>query len=212
MFVIVYNNSVVLGPMRWNRFRFENEILEECDVTVTLPMRNDNLDPIAVSDEIKILPIQGTPDPAFNPKIEFLNGPFWEFTDSTATMSYRVEKHSIDAVKSMLKDKVATERWNRENSGVLVSLNGIEYKFKSDKETRAVLQSAASNIDGINWKHDKETWIQMSNADVQAVLNSILTYVQSCFDWEFAKFQEIDRCETLEQLDSIVVKESNGEI
>lgn len=207
MFVIVYNNSVILGPMRWNRFRFENEIQEECGAPVTLADRNDDFSPVIISGEIKIIPVQGAPNPDFNPKIEFLNGPFWEFTDTEATQSYQVERLAIDAVKNMLKESVTAERWKKENSGVKVSIAGTEYSFRTDKETRVVLQNAATNLTSVNWKHDRETWSTLSSEDVQNVLASVLTHVQSCFDWEYTKFQEIDACTTHEELDSVVIIE-----
>lgn len=206
MFVIIYQNSVILGPMRWNRFRFENEIQEECEFSVTLPDVNNA--PIVVSDEIIILPIQGTPTPEFNSKVEFLNGPFWEFTDSVAIMSYSVEPLEINAVKNMLKEQVTTERWNKENAGVQVTLNTISYNFPTDRETRTIFQNAILNLDTINWKLDRETWIPLTKPDIQTILNTLLNYVQSCFDWEFTKFNEIDACTTLAELDAIVIVEN----
>lgn len=206
MFVIVYNNNVILGPMRWNRFRFENVIQEECEVTCSLPDRNDGLEAFTVSDDVKILPVVGTPDPVFNPKIEFLNGPFWEFTDTQAISSYRVENLGIEAVKNMLKEQVAAERWKKENSGVLVPVNGADYSFASDKDTRAVL-SNSTNLTSINWKINRDVWINMTGADAQNILNAILNHVQSCFDWELSKIQEIDACTTLQELDELTIIE-----
>lgn len=205
MFVITYNNNVILGPMRWNRFRFENEIQEECEVSVTLENRNDEMVPVIVSNEIKILPVQGTPEPNYNSKIQFLNGPFWQFTDTHAIMSYRPEYLSIEAVKNTLKEKTAAERWKKENAGVTVSLNGVEYKFSTSKENRALLQSLVST--GANWKFDRDTWVQFTSAQIQVILNSVLSYVQECFAWEFYKIAEIDQCTTLQQLDAIVIAE-----
>ena len=207
MFVIVYNNSVILGPMRWNRFRFENEIEEECELSVTLQDKNENFDPITVSDEIQILPIQGTQNPEFNPKIEYLHGPFWEFTDTNAIMSYRVEQLPLDAVKNFLKAETANERWNKENAGTKVTIGGTEYTFKTDKETRSLLSNQVGNPNGINWKISSDTWVTMTQEDVVHVLGEVLSYVQSCFDWEYSKVQEIDACLTGEQLDSVVIAE-----
>lgn len=208
MFVIVYNNFVTLGPMRWNRFRFENEIQEECEVTVTLPDRNDNMEPIIVSDEVKILPIQGTENPEFNPKIEFLNGPYWEFTDSVAIMSYRVEDLNLDAAKSMLKQQTADVRWKKEMSGVEVAINGTTHKFATDRDTRNVLQShITAGLESVNWKFNTDTWIQLTQAQLQEVLSATLTHVQSAFDWEMQKNTEIDSCTTLTELDAVVIIE-----
>lgn len=213
MFVIVYNNNVILGPMRWNRFRFENEIKEECDITVSLNDRNDDFIPVFLSDEIKILPIQGTETPTFNSKIEFLNGPYWEFTDTVALMSYRVEQLPIDSVKNMLKEQVAAERWKKENSGVLITLNNIEYKFASDRDTRNILQNTLqSGINQINWKIDRENWITLTVEDIQFILNSIISHVQQSFDWEYAKNGEIDAKTDLVSLDAIIISEKQLDI
>lgn len=206
MFVIVYNNSVILGPMRWNRFRFENEIQEECDFSCTLPDRNDQLAPITVSSSIKILPVELLPDPEYNSRIQILNGPFWEFMETKAIGSYQPEYMQLDAAKNLLKAEVAAERWNKENAGVLISINENQYSFSTDKETRATLQSS-SNLDGVNWKLAEDNWVQLTKEETQSVLNQILAYVQACFDWEFNKLEEIYACATLEQLSAIVVKE-----
>jgi len=207
MFVIVHDNTVILGPMRWSRFKFENTILEECEVDTTLPATNDNLDPITVSDNIKILPIQGTQNPEFNPTIEMLHGPFWEFTDTVAIMSYIVQSLPLDAAKAMLKDRVAAERWNKENSGVTVNLNSTDYKFGTDKATRLVLMNAQASSDDINWKQDRETWVILTPADVQTVLSAVLAHIQSSFDWEYTKLQAIDACASSEDLAGINITE-----
>ena len=174
MFVIVHDNTVILGPMRWSQYKFQNTIFEECEVSATLSATNDNLDPITVSDNIKILPVQGTQNPEFNPAIEMLNGPFWVFTDTVATMSYRVESLPLDAAKNFLKDRVAGERRKKEKAGKKVTLNGVEYNFDTDRET--------------------------TQAEVQTVLNAVLAYVQTCFDWEYTKLQDINNCTTLDQV------------
>lgn len=211
MFVIVYNNNVILGPMRWNRYRFENEIQEECEVSFNLPDRNDNLSPITVSDNIKILPTLGTENPEYNPKIQILHGPFWEFTDTHAIYSYRPEYMQLDGAREMLKEQVAAERWNKENSGITVTIGGQNYQFKTDRETRALLKSAVDHLDGMTWKQDRENWIQMTSEDTQSVMNAVISHVQSCFDWEYNKLQEIANCQTLEELDSVVVQEPKEE-
>ena len=200
MFVIVHDNTVILGPMRWSQYKFQNTIFEECEVSATLSATNDNLDPITVSDNIKILPVQGTQNPEFNPAIEMLNGPFWVFTDTVATMSYRVESLPLDAAKNFLKDRVAGERRKKEKAGKKVTLNGVEYNFDTDRETRAILSSAAANTNNTNWKQNSDTWVEMTQAEVQTVLNAVLAYVQTCFDWEYTKLQDINNCTTLDQV------------
>jgi hypothetical protein len=210
MFVIVYNNSVILGPMRWNRYRFENQIQEECEVSSTLPDRNDNFDAIIVSDQVKILPIQGTPDPVFNPRIEYLHGPFWEFTDKVAIQSYTVEKYNIDAVKNFLKAETSNQRWIKQNqlTSVTVGINNDSHVFSTDEKTRAALQQALlSGLESLNWKFNTDKWVTLSSTDVQSALNQIITHIQTCFDWEMNKIAEIDACTTHEELDNLIIVE-----
>lgn len=207
MFVIVHNSSVILGPMRWNKNRFENVITEECEVTASLPSRNDSLSPIIVTDNVKILPIQGTPSPAFNSRIEFLNGPFWEFTDSAAIMSYRVESLSVDAVKNTLKAECAAERWRRENNGVKITIQGLEVTVDTSRGNRDIFVQKfllMADSDTVQWKFP-EGWLALSKLELGAIVNAAAAHVQTQFDWEANKISEIDNCATLEQLDAIVI-------
>lgn len=208
MFVIVHNNYVVLGPMRWNRFRFENCLEEELETKFTLETRNDAETPVIVSDEIKILPVQGTQDPVYNPKIEMLHGPFWEFTDLVAISSYEVQPMPVEAVQSMLKEQAAAERYNREITTVDVTIAGTVYKFSTNRDTRNVIQNAlTSSVSSFNWKLDRDMWVTLTNTELQAILDAITTHVQSCFDWEYSIIAAINASSTLTELDAIVIVE-----
>lgn len=206
MFVIVHNNTVVLGPMRWNRHRFENFLAEDLEINYTLP--TNNVVPITILPEVKILPVQTTPDPAHNPKIEMLYGPIWEFTDSAAISSYEVQPIAIDAVKSMLKEQVAAERYSREITAVDVTINDTVYKFSTNRDTRNVIQNAlTASTSSFNWKMNRDTWVTLTNTELQAILDAITVHVQSCFDWEYSTIAAIDACTTSAELDAIVISE-----
>ena len=209
MFVIVHNNSVILGPMRWNRFRFENFLVEELEVSTTLPQQNSSV--VTVSDEISIYPIQGSLDPVFNPKIEILHGPFWEFTDSAAISSYQVLSKTVESVKNELKSLAAAERWNRENTQVSVTINDISCDFKTDRETRMVLQNALTSPSDANvWKVAGDTWVTLTKVDLQNILTAVLTHVQASFDWEHSIVTQINAAETLAELDTIQITQPNN--
>ena len=81
MFVIVYNNNVILGPMPWRKWFFENAILDDCEVTVTLPTENSSA--YIVNDQIKILPASYTTEP-HNNITQVHNGPFWTIEENHA--------------------------------------------------------------------------------------------------------------------------------
>ena len=101
MFVIVHNNQVILGPMPWRKFFFENIIEEDCEVQVTLPQKNDGV--YVVNNEISILPARYTHE-EHNPITQKHNGPFWTFTDTEAIGNFVTLDKDVDHVKSELKD------------------------------------------------------------------------------------------------------------
>lgn len=209
MFVIVYQNSVILGPMRWNRFRFENQILEETEVQITLADRNDNKDPVLINNDLKILPVVGTQNPSFNSKIQFLNGPYWVFTDTEATMSFVAEDKNVEAVKNELKTLVASERYLKEIAGTKVTVQNVEVTVETDRETRNVFVQKFTLMgenDTVNWKFP-EGWLNLTKSDLGTVVAAGVAYIQSQFDWELTKVSEIDNCTTLSELDAIVILE-----
>lgn len=209
MYVITYNNQVILGPMRWNRFRFENTIQEECEVAATLQDRNDAMEPVVVSEDVKILPVQGTPDPVYNSKIQRLHGPFWQFTDVVAISSYTVEDLNIDAVKNTLKAQAAAERWNKENAAATYSLQGTTVTVDTSRDGRNIFVQKFLLMganDTVTWKFP-EGWFDLTKQELGEIVNAGATWIQDQFNWEVAKVREIDNCETLEQLDAIVITE-----
>ena len=206
MFVIVHNNSVILGPMRWNRYRFENVIQEDLDLDqpITLPDTNGS-NVITVNDEVTIYPVLRIDNEEFNPKIQHLHGPFWEFTDVGAIGSYIAQDLSIDAVKNQLKAEIANQRWLKENEGTYIRLNDVEYPFATTKENRSILhQAITSNTTELNWKISTDQWIILTQQDIKLVFDTIFQHVQWWFDWELRKFNEIDNCTTLQQLNDVV--------
>ncbi len=210
MFVIVYENRVILGPMRWNRYRFENEIAEECDVVATLPNRNDSFDPIVVNESIKILPIQGTENPPYNPTIEILHGPFWTYTDTRAVMSYQVMPMQLDAAKNQLKAVVADERWRREVGGFDMELQNQTVRIDTARGSRDVYAQQymlLGDAETVNWKFPG-VWLTLSKAELGAIASSVTAHVNAAFAWEVAKISEIDSCLTLEELAAVAITDS----
>lgn len=207
MFVIVHDNRVILGPMRWNRFRFENEIFEECEISVTLPNRNDAFEAINVSDCIRILPIQGTENPPYDTVIETLHGPFWQFTDTHAISSYEVMKLPVDAVKNQLKAKAAEERWRCEIAGFDLELQGQTVRIDTNRGSRdGYAQQYMLLADGstVNWKFSS-CWLTLSKTELGTIAAAVTAHVNNSFNWEAEKISEIDACLTLEALSSVTV-------
>ena len=191
LFVIVHNNSVILGPMEWKARRFAEVIDDDCGITVTLPLTNEGY--YEVNSEIKIWPVQFSAEPSYNPKIEHLHGPFYEYIDGVAYSSMVVQQMPLDAAQNFVKQEASTVRWTKQNTSVKVTLNGTEYSFSTDLNTKSIFhQYITSNLESINWKVNQDTWITLSKTDMQTVFNAIVSHVQSTYDWEVAKLSEIN--------------------
>jgi hypothetical protein len=176
--------------MKYNARRFTEVIEDDCEITVTLPTTNDSY--YEVNDEIKIYPVQGTPNPEYNSKTEYLHGPFYTYVDNVAISSMVVEQLPLSAAQNFVKQEAANVRWTKQNAGVKVTLNNVEYTFATDLQTKSTFhQYITSNLESVNWKVDQDTWIVLSKSDIQTVFNSIVSHVQSAFDWEAAKLSEI---------------------
>lgn len=190
MFIITYKNNVILGPMKWNAKRFIEVIENDCGITVELPQTNESY--LKVNNDIEIYPVQGTPNPSYDPAIEFLHGPFYEYIDGIAYSSMTVEKIPLMAAQNLAKAKAANIRWTKQNSGVTVTLNGVDYNFKTDIETKSIFhQYITADLETVNYKIDQDTWIVLSKDDIKTIFNSIVNHVQSAFDWEVNKLSEI---------------------
>lgn len=208
MFVIVYENRVVLGPMRWNKYRFENFLAEEHEISATLPTANEN-SVTTVNEQCKIYPIQGSEDPTYNPTIEILHGPFWTFTETHAVSSYQVLPMDPSAVKSFLKARTAAERWRKETAGIRVTVQSQEVFVSTtagerDKYIQTYL--IKSEGDTVQWKFNG-VWVTLGKSDLHQIVTAIDTHVQAQFAWESAKVTEIETAETLEQLAIIQIEE-----
>ncbi len=205
MFVIVHDNFVILGPIKWHKNSFERVILEECEYECSLPARNDELMPITVADNIKILPVQSLPTPNYDSIFEFLNGPFWEFTEDCALMSFKVEPIKNDAVKSTIKALVSDRRWRLEESGEVdvVLASGEAIKFPSDRQTRAVLNAIVPEPI-IRFKLNTDNWLTLADTDLIVIKDAISAHVQQCFNWEYTKLQQVDASTTVEELKVIL--------
>ena len=213
MFIIIHDNQVVLGPMRWNRFRFENFLEEEHEISTTLPDKNEN-SPVIVSDICKILPIAGSPNPDYNPRIEMLQGPFWDITDELATSSYQVASMPVDAVKNQLKALTSAERNSREAKWITQTIQGQSISIDTSKENRNSLVQklvAIAESDIVNWKFGA-VFLTLTYNEIKDLISALDAHIQTQFDWQLNKIAEIEACETLSELDAIVIQETTGVI
>lgn len=203
MFVIVHNNFVIFGPRPWNKLAFEEILREECEVEYTLPGRKDNLDPININDNTRILTIANLPDPeGFNPKIHRLDGPYWNFKEDVAEMYFTKSDLPVDMVRDQLKAKVADNRYKKEVAGFKMTVQGHEVTIDTARETRDIFLQThlfMGNTETITWKFP-EKWLDVSKTNLEQIITAGKAHIQSCFNWEKAKASELDNAKTLTDL------------
>lgn len=205
MFIIVHENFVTWGPKPWNKLGFEDVLRTDCEVEYTLPQRNDNQDPIIINENTKILKVVALDAPQCNPKIQRLNGPYYNFYDDKAESYMVVEDLPIDFVRGNLKGRVATNRYTKEVEGVKVTIQGHEVTVDTSRNGRQIFFDAAltmTDSETIGWKFP-ETWIDVTKSDMQQIVAAGKAHIQTWFDWEKNKIIEIDNATTLAELDAI---------
>lgn len=208
MFVLVHQGYVILGPFIWSRKKFEEALEEDLEIIHALPDKMELNVPYTIDENTKIYSVAPGTDVPHNPRIEARHGPFWTFTDTHAVYHFEPLLLELQAAKNLLMLEVAAERWRKENLGVKVTIQGTEYSFASDRDTRNILLNALnSSLNELNWKVNSTTWLTLTSSDIQTILQTILTYVQTCFDWEKTTIETIQSFTTHQQLVDIVIRE-----
>jgi hypothetical protein len=206
MFNLISNNQVILGPMEWRKTFFENALMDELEISHTLPLNNTGTYYV-VDTTTRFVPVEFTPNPEYNPKIQFLHGPFWDIRANKCVGSYVVENYTVEAVKNMLKEKLADMRWKFESKGVIVTIQGVDLFVTTARVERDIYAQAFQlGSNGATWKFG-DKWIVLSNAELGTIVQAIMTHVQNAFLIESNKVVEINDATTLPQLDAITFTE-----
>jgi len=206
VYVLVENKTtVILGPIEW-RQRFIQSELDNLDIDFTISPSEPN-SYLKIDDNIEIYPVHNYVTPDHDALYQQLAGPFWSFEDLKATPSFEVIDRNIDHVRGDLRGIVAAERYRRESLGTKVTIQGQEVTVDTSRQNRNTLPQAfllMSETDTLNWKFP-EGFVNLTYADIEAVVRTGALYIQEQFNWEVAKNAELDTCVTKEQLQSVEI-------
>lgn len=210
MFIIVENQSVILGPMPWRSSFFQSCLLDDLEIQFEVPKTNSNSEVIIVSDSVKIMPVSDLGIIGdFNGKIQHTNGPYYNFYDQYAEVYYTPQDKPIDFVKSELKQIVTDNRYKYEISGIKITIQGKEVIALTNRGERDIyLQAYQLGKDTVTWKFGSEFLI-LSNSDLGLIVTAVSNHVQDTFNWESGKYSEIDAYTTLAELNSVVLESDN---
>lgn len=204
MFLLLENEFVILGPMEWRPNFFASSILDEYELEVSLPKTNNERLPIQINETFRILPVSDIGiEGNYNPRTQFLSGPFYHFFSDRAEMYHVPMDKPLDYFKGELKAEVADSRWRYENKGFMLSIQDQDVYIYTTKEDRTTyLQAYQLGVNNVNWKF-REGFLNLSSEDLGRIVVAGASYIQDVFNWEASKVESIDGCQTLEELELI---------
>jgi hypothetical protein len=204
LYVLIDGQYVVNGPREWNARSFQNTLSDDYEINYVLPQQKTDMEPIVISDTLRILGASLT-YPNYNPKIEYCDGPYWTYDNDFAAGTFEVKDQPIDLVKSTLKGIVASNRYNTEVAGTTANVQNVMVSVDTSRTNRNTYINAynlMNDTDTVNWKFS-EGWLVLTKEEMLTVVSTGADYINSQFEWESSKVQEIDNCTTLEELNNV---------
>ena len=205
MYAIVHNNFVILTQPNWNTRMFTNILEEECGIQKRILLADEQTLPMILNDYTKILRVI-TNYPEYNPKIEWLDGSNYTVTEDNVVANYTVKPLDIIIAKGNLIDKLPALRYEIEKKSIDITVQDLNLNISTDRETRSTFTNKLLAIgeNTINFKF-QEGWLNLSKADLEYIIQQIDFAVQEAFDWELSKTNEINACQTHEEINNIVL-------
>jgi hypothetical protein len=212
MYVITHHHDydeVLLGPVAWNP-RFIASVIQsdlDLDEAPTVLASDESRVPYDILPNVRVRKAK-TVYAELNAKTQRHEGPFWTYDNDEAVATFTAVDKSIDLVKGELKAIIAANRYNKENLGVTLTVQGVDVWCDTSRGNRDVFfqkYALMGDNDTVNWKFPN-VWLTLTKSDLGYIVASGVGYIQGCFDWEVNKNTEIDNCSTLAQLDAVTLE------
>jgi hypothetical protein len=210
---LIHNNSLILGPMGFN-VRYINSELEDLELEDRIsPQSFQNL-PIHFSDNLThLLPLERD-IPLHDPKYHNVGNFTWEIIEENeipvkVLLTYEIGNKTLEEVKEIRKQEVSPYRREKENTIITLTINNIEIQVSTSREERLLLASKIAATPGPHNYKFNNTWLEITTEHLQTIVSEIDSVVQAAFDWELTKLQEIDACETIDDVYAVVIREQS---
>lgn len=209
---LINNNSLILGPMGFN-VRYINSELEDLEVEERITPQSYTDLPIHFSDGDTHLVLIEKNIPQHNSRYHNIGNFTWEIIKENdiptkVVLTYPIADKTLDEVKEIRKQEVAPVRREKENTVITVNLDGTSVEVSTSREERLLLASKITAAPGPHNFKFRNTWAQVTTEQLQTIVSEIDVKVQEAFDWELAKLQEIDACETIDDVYAVVIREN----
>jgi len=208
---LIHNNSLILGPMGYN-VRMINSELEDLEVEETITTQSYTNIPIHFSDGLThLLPLEKD-IPPYDPKYYDVGNFTWQIIEENGVptkvlLTYPTVEKTLEEVKALRNQEVAPYRREKENTIIILDINGTSIQVSTSREERVLLTSKLSAAPtSCNYKF-LSGWLEVTTENLQYIVSEIDIVVQEAFDWELAKLQEIDACQTIDDVYNVVIRE-----
>lgn len=211
---LIHNNSLELGPMGFN-VKYINSELEDLEVEERISPQSYTDLPIHFSDNLThLLPLEKEV-PQHDPKYHNIGNFTWEIIKEDdvpvkVLLTYPIIDKTLEEVKSNRKQEVSPARREKENKTITLIVNGTEVEVSTSREERLLLASKIAAAPGPHNFKFKNTWLEVTTEQLQTIVSEIDVKVQEAFDWELSKLQEIDACETIDEVYDVVIREEHN--
>jgi hypothetical protein len=211
---LIHNNSLELGPMGFN-VKYINADLEDLEVEERISPQSYTDLPIHFSDNLThLLPLERVV-PEHDLKYHNIGNFTWEIIEENnvpvkVLLTYPIVDKTLEEVKYSRKQEVSPARKEKENKTITLTVNGTSVEVSTSREERLLLASKIAAAPGPHNYKFSNTWLEITTEELQYIVSEIDKVVQEAFDWELSKLQEIDACETIDDVYDVVIREEQN--
>lgn len=205
MFALIHNNQIEVGPRQWLYSMFKEYLDDEGLDASALP-RLAPTEPIK-TDTWQLLPVEPIATPSYNALFEQLAGPFLTIGENSVTGYFDVVPVTVEFSKNKMKEIVTNNRYIGENQGTTFTFSdGQTVGIYTNREDRAIyLQAYQILAEGstMTFKFPNAVFRAVTKSELGQIVDTGAAWIQAAFDWEEAKYAEIDAAQTIEELKTI---------
>lgn len=208
---LIHDNQLILGPMGLN-VRMVNSELEDLGLDERISSQSYNNIPIHFSDGLTHLLWIEKDIPPYEPAYQNVGNFSWEIIRENdipikVKLTYPIYDKSLDEVKYEYKKNIAPLRREKENTVIRLTINETEIEVSTTRDERILLSTKLSASPGLHNYKFLNTWLEITTQELQYIISEIDKVVQSAYDWELQKLNEIDACQTIDEVYSVVLIE-----
>jgi len=216
MYALIHNSQLILGPIQWN-YRLINGELEDLEVDARVSPRDYENVPFTFDENTYLIPaVQNIPE--YDGRFQSVGNFDWEIIQENdvpvrVEMTYPISNKTLDQIKQEYKSQLPDIRRQKETQIIDVTLGETTVQVSTSREERVSFVSKLVSSPGPhNFKFENDVWLQITTTELEYVISQIDAKVQEAFDWEYSKVQEIDACETGEDVYNVIIREPVEEV